>query len=202
MKTVKIQDEMFKKILDGTKHCLSKDGRKQLEYIRIEIKADSIVAYALDGFRAGKVVITCKEKNTDEFVCYIKPFPVKVSKGNIGYVTLALDDENAESKRVYAEVDTEYGKLRYCFEQNGLDWTVNIEDIYANAKIHDREIAVNSNMIAQMFKALSVVTNDRNNLCVIESKDSRLQAFCISAEAPDLKCEQLILPIRRAGDER
>ena len=37
MKTVKINDFMFKKILDGTKHCICKYGRKQLEYIRIEI---------------------------------------------------------------------------------------------------------------------------------------------------------------------
>lgn len=202
MKTVKIQDDMFKKILDGTKHCLSKDGRKQLEYIRIEVKADSIIAYALGGFRASKVVITCKEKNEDEFVCYIKPFPIKVSKGAICYVTLTLDDETPGSKYLYVEVDTEYGKLRYSFEQTRAEWEIDIAKIFAEAKVHDREIAVNANMIAQMFKALSVVADDRNNLCVIESKDSRLKAFCITAQAPDVVCEQLILPIRRAGDER
>ena len=199
MKTVKINDFMFKKILDGTKHCICKYGRKQLEYIRIEVKANSIVAYALDGYRAARVVISCKQPNTDEFVCYIKPFSVKESKSGIGIVTLSLDED---TKEAFAEVDTEYGKLRYCFNQIGCEWDINIEEIFDSAKVHDREIAVNAAMIAQMFSAISHITSDRNNLCVIESKDARMQPFCITATDSDILCEQLILPIRRSGDEK
>lgn len=194
MKTVKINDFMFKKILDGTKHCICKYGRKQLENIRIEVRANSIVAYALDGYRAARVIISCKEPNPDEFVCYIKPFSVKASKSGVGMVTLSLDEG---TKEAFAEVDTEYGKLRYCFNQIGCEWDIKIEDIFKDAREHDREIAVNASMIAQMFKALSVITDDRNNLCVIESKNSALQAFCITAETSDISCEQLILPIKR-----
>lgn len=50
MKRVEINEIIFKKLIDGVKHCVSKDNsRPILRYIQIKVKTDTITAYALDG---------------------------------------------------------------------------------------------------------------------------------------------------------
>ncbi len=194
MKTVTIQKNEFKKMLDGPKHCVATDDfRPMLKYIRIEVKTNSITACALDGYRASRYVLSCKEPNTDEFVCYVKPVPIKESKRLFDYVTLSLDDTSA-----YVDIDTEYGKMQYCFAQKG-GWNIDIEKIFTDARKHDREVAVNAAGMARMLNALATVTDDGSHVCVISSKENTTEGFYITAEDGNVFCEQLILPIKRVG---
>ena len=78
MKKVEINEILFKRLIDGVKHCVAQDdSRPILQYIQIKVKTDTITAYALDGYRAGRVKI----KNTcpidEEFTCLIKPLRSK-----------------------------------------------------------------------------------------------------------------------------
>lgn len=58
MKKVEINEILFKKLIDGVKHCVVQDNiRPILQYIQIKVKTDTITAYALDGYRAGRVEI-------------------------------------------------------------------------------------------------------------------------------------------------
>lgn len=55
IKTCKINDEVFKELLEGVKHCVDKsDSRPVLRYIQVAVKEKSVVFTALDGFRAGR----------------------------------------------------------------------------------------------------------------------------------------------------
>lgn len=56
MKRVEINEEQFKRLIDGVKHCVARDNsRPALKYIQIKVAADTITAYALDGYRAARV---------------------------------------------------------------------------------------------------------------------------------------------------
>lgn len=187
---VEINEQAFKNILDGTKHCVCKDGsRPALEYIKIKVEKNCITAYSLDGYRAGKVVVECNTVNPDEFSCYIKPLPFKPSKNGIQPVIIEADEEN-----VYVETQTEYGSLRYGFKQ--MKWDIDIEKIYADAAQHDRELCFDATFVGQALKALSLINTNRQHPCVIEGKSNNLQAFIIRTKGEGVKSEQLILPIR------
>lgn len=150
MKRVEINEIIFKKLIDGVKHCVSKgDSRPMLQYIQIKVKTDTITAYALDGYRAGRVEI----KNTcpidEEFTCYIKPLTVKVSKRGINPVVVECVDE-----KTFVEVMTEYGVLRYGFDiPNGEFF--DIEKVYAAARPHDRELGLSPRYVIDAMKALN-----------------------------------------------
>lgn len=69
MKRVEINEIQFKLLIDGVKHCVEKsDYRPILQYIQIKVAADTITAYALDGYRAARVEIKIEEhsKKPDE----------------------------------------------------------------------------------------------------------------------------------------
>lgn len=70
MKRVEINEMQFKRLIDGVKHCISKDtSRPILQYIQIVVKHDTITAYALDGYRAGRVEIKNTYPIDEEFTC-------------------------------------------------------------------------------------------------------------------------------------
>ncbi len=66
----------FKQIMDGCKHAVSTDNsRPILGYIKLDIKGETITAYACDGFRLAKVVVTNTvhaASNKEEFIAYIR----------------------------------------------------------------------------------------------------------------------------------
>lgn len=196
MKRVGINEIQFKRIIDGVKHCVEKsDYRPILQYIQIKVAADTITAYALDGYRAARVEI----KNTcpidEEFTCYIKPITVKVSKGGINPVFIEQTDE-----KTFVEVVTEYGVLRYGFDIPQGDY-VDIEKIYIGARQHDRNVGIQPRYVIDALKALNgIERNGAGYQAVIESKEDNKSPFIIRAKCDGVTNEQLILPIRLAED--
>ena len=111
MNNIKINERIFKKILITLKDCVAKDNaRPALQYIRLEIKADKIVGYSLDGYRSGRIIIPCKEPNKEEFVAYIKAVPFKTSAGEMNDVIISSDGANTT-----VEFEQPIGKIRYSF---------------------------------------------------------------------------------------
>lgn len=193
MKRVEINEIIFKKLIDGVKHCVSKgDSRQILQYIQIKTKTDTITAYALDGYRAGRVEI----KNTcpidEEFTCYIKPLTVKVSKRGINTVVVECIDE-----KTFVEVITEYGKLRYEFIAPQKEF-IDLEKIYESARPHDRELGLISRYVIEALRALNDIESIGGGraVAVLESKENNKEPFIISAKNYYITNEQLIIPAR------
>ena len=197
MKRVEINELQFKKMMDGVKHCVWRDEyRPELQYIQIKVGFDEVTAYALDGYRAGRVEI----KNTcpidEEFTCYIKPFAVKTSKRGINPVVIEQTDN-----KTFVELITEYGVARYGFTAPP-DKFIDVEKIFADNRQHDRELAVQPRLVIDALKALSGIVHVGGVSCaVLESKENNLEPFIIRAKNKDFSCEQLILPVRVREEE-
>lgn len=187
IQTCKIKDLVFKELIEGVKHCVSKnDVRKSLQYIQVLVKEHSVVFIALDGYRAGRT--ESEQENASHFTCFIKPFSYK-PLGKPSDVVIEFDGKTA-----WVEFETEYGKLRYAFEQpdNG---TINTEKVYEDNRPHDDEIGANGRFVAQACNAIARLDR-RNGAVVIEKRKSETQAFIIRGQNDLIKNEQLILPLR------
>lgn len=196
MKRVEINEIIFKKLIDGVKHCVAcDDSRPELKYIQIKVKATTITAYALDGYRAGRVEIRNTCPIEEEFICYIKPLTVKVSKRGINPVVVECVDE-----KTFVEVITEYGKLRYEFIAPQKEF-IDLEKIYKTARPHDRELGLTSRYVIEALRALNGVTtiSGGRNVAVLEIKENNKEPFIISAKNDYITNEQLIIPVRLEG---
>lgn len=191
MKQILIPENLFNKILKGCKNTVAKDlCRPSLEFIRIEVHTQSITAYSLDGYRASRVTIPLREAAEEEFIAYIMPFAFKEIADGKANVLLGVDDDGA-----FVEFKTTYGKSRLSFAKPE-DWTINLEELFEGAKVHDREISVNAKYLSDACKAIGKVVHDRHNLVVLESSDNPTKAFVLKGRSEDTTIEQLILPIR------
>jgi DNA polymerase III sliding clamp (beta) subunit (PCNA family) len=192
---VEINEILFKQMIDGVKHCVGKeDYRPILQYIQIAVKDDTVTAYALDGYRAGKTQIKLKEPNADKFICFIKPFPFKPLKNGINTVVIETGDNNT-----YVEVITEFGKVRYSFKYPEGKY-IDIEKIFEENKDHDRELGMSAHYVAQACRALQNIANHRS-FVVLETKENNLRPFIIRAKGEGITNEQLILPVRFTENE-
>lgn len=192
MKRVEINGLQFKKLIDGVKHCVSKDScRPILGYIQIKVKPDTITAYALGGFRAARVEIKNTFPIDEEFTCLIKPITVKVSKRGIKPVVIESTDENT-----FVEVVTEYGVLRYGFAVPNGEF-IDAEKIYETARQHDRRLRFQTRYIIDALKTLNGINYiSGGSYAVLEIKENNTQPFIIRAKNDGIINEQLILPVR------
>lgn len=191
MKRVEINEIQFKKMIDGVKYCVACDNsRPVLKYILIKVKSDTITAYALDGYRAGRVEIKNDYPIDEEFTCFIKPFTVKVSKNGVCPVIIEQSD-----KKTFVEVVTEYGVLRYGFNIP-TDKFPDIEKVYSVARSHDRELGMQPRFIIDAMKSLKGISAERTDYVIFESKENNKEAFIIRSAGKDIVNEQLILPVR------
>ena len=192
MKRFEINELLFKKLIDGVKHCVSKDGsRPILEYIQIKVKSDTITAYALDGYRAARVEIKNDCPIDEEFTCYIKPLMVKVSKNGINPVVIEQSDG-----KTFVEVATEHGTLRYGFTVPSGDFP-DIEKIYDAERLHDREIGLRLRYAIDALKALNGINYiGGDSYAVLETKVNNARPIIIRAKNGGIINEQLILPER------
>lgn len=190
---LEINEEVFKDLMDGVKHCVAKgySGRPILEYIKVVVKKESIIFYALDGYRAGRC--EAEFKSETEFECFIKPITVKCSKGEPQNVVIEYD-----GKAAAVEVVTEYGWQRYIFKNpcngEGGGW-VNLETIYEDSRKHETQTAANAHYVAQACRALGRY-DCKNGMIIIGGKSNNTQPFIIKAKNERVKNEQLILPLR------
>jgi DNA polymerase III sliding clamp (beta) subunit (PCNA family) len=188
--TLTLTELQFKQILDGTQHTVSRDDvRPALQHIRIDVSHYSITAYSLDGYRASRFILKCPRGNDDEFTCYIKPVPFKPSKNGNLPVKISADDEST-----ILEFRAGYGRIQYQFERP--NWDLKIEDIYAEAEAHDREVGANARYVAQAMQAIAKMNNRLDHCCVIEGKADPLSPMLIRAKGENMENTQLILPIR------
>ena len=194
IKTCKINDEVFKELLEGVKHCVDKsDSSPVLRYIQVAVKEKSVVFTALDGFRAGRT--EHEKENADCFTCYIQPFPYKPLGGMPSDVVIEYDGKTA-----WVEFLTVYGKLRYAFKQPDGKFP-DMEKIYDdNRKAQDRTNYGNGYYIAQACKALGRLA-DKLHTTAIHTPNEKTLAFILSARGNAITNEQLILPIRVTGED-
>lgn len=190
---VEIKENDFKKMVESVKHCVTKNtNRKVYEYIELSIINDQITAFACNGYMAAKTTVPAAMQNiTDEFKCYIKPIKIKVSKTLLNKVVIELDNNIAT-----VEIMTEYGKVKYCFEQYKIE-AINLTKIYERAQKNiDRKIGVNPNFIKQAVTALSQIFDMPNKAVVFETQSNNKEPIIIKAEEGNCISEQLILPMR------
>lgn len=198
MKRVEINEIQFKKLVDGVKHCVARDdSRPVLKYIQIKVATDTITAYALDGYRAGRVEIKNACPIDEEFTCYIKPLTVKVSKRGTNSVIIEQTGD-----KTFVEVITEYGVLRYGFTAPK-DKFIDVEKIYSANRPHDRELGMQTRYVIDALKSLSGIRRigGGGSVAVFESKESNIQPFIIRADDADIVNEQLILPVKFKENE-
>lgn len=196
MKRVEINGIQFKWLIDGVKHCVEKsDYRPIWQYIQIKVAADTITAYAFDSYRAARVEI----KNTcpidEEFTCYIKPITVKVSKSRINSVVIKQTGE-----KTFVEIVTKYGVLRYDFTIPQGDF-VDVEKVFASARLHDRELGIQPRYVIDALKALNGIDGCCGSYrAILESKEKSKAPFIIRAKSDGIINEQLIMPVKLAED--
>lgn len=188
-----------KQLIDGVKHAISNDkARPVLGYIKLDIKSDHVTAYAIDGYRLAKAVISnTVHAPTDEFTAYIKPFSVpKQTVDMIFPVEIIKDSDDF----VTVVMQTGDGRTELTFEQPN-DHFPDVEAVIAGAQEHDRELGVNAIYMAAALKAIATSTHDNNKLAVIQTKENSSQAFIITGKGEGIDVTQLILPIRRADND-
>lgn len=185
----------FKQIMDGCKHAVSTDNsRPILGYIKLDIKGETITAYACDGFRLAKVVVTNTvhaASNKEEFIAYIKPLTVPKQTVDMIFPIEIIKDDNI----VTVSMQTGDGKTEFSFEQPNSEF-VNAESVIAAALEHDREVAVNAAYIATAMKAIAKAITDKNNLAIMHSKADPTKAIVIKGEGEGIDITQLVLPVR------
>lgn len=192
MKRVEINELHFKNLINGVKYCVARDdSRPVLKYIQIKVKHDTITAYALDGYRAGRVEIKNTCKIDEEFTCLIKPFTFKVSNRGTSLVVIEQSD-----KKTFVEITTEYGVLKYRFDIP-TDEFLDIEKVYAAARPHDRELGVRPRYVIDAMRSLTEINSiSGGSMVIIEGKENNKQPFIIRAKNDYITNEQLILPVR------
>ena len=197
MKRVEINELQFKSLMDGVKHCVSKDGTRPIwEYIQIKVKPDTITAYALDGYRAGRVEIKNTFPIDEEFTCYIKPLSVKVSKRGINPVVIECKDENT-----FVEVISEHGILRYGFPVPSGEF-IDVENLYEKARQNDREISFQTRYVVDALKALNGINHiSGGSYAVLGITENNIQPFIIRAKNDSIVNEQIIVPARIQGND-
>lgn len=190
MKRIEIDELTFSKLMNGVKRSVSTGGYKEwLEYIQLKVSADKVVAFSTEGYRAARVEIKHTYPIDEEFVCYIKPIPIKVSKTLTGVVVI----EKTE-KETFVEVPTAFGSCRYRFAPPK-DNYIDAENVYRTAKVHDREVSFRVSAAINAFRALNG-TNDYN-YATIETSNDKIKAFVIRAEQDGIINEQIILPVHK-----
>lgn len=190
----------FKQIMDGVKHAVCTDNsRPILGYIKLDIKGETVTAYALDGFRLAKVVVTNTvhaPSNKDEFTVFIKPITVpKKTTDMLFPVEIEKDDDI-----VTVSMQTPDGKMVFNYTQPNAEF-VDAEKIIADAEEHDRELSANGKYVTDATLAIAKSTHDRNCCAVIQTKENNCQAFIIKGKGEGIDVTQLILPIRNLRND-
>lgn len=187
---VAIQKDAFKALLAGTVHATAKDdSRPILKYIKLEISKETIVATSLDGYMAGRVRI--KQKNEQEFTCFIKPLPIKEADAMIPII-VEYNDENGIAS---VTVPTNGSIITYSFKQPSGDFP-NMEEIFDNALKHDEETSCNAQYLLNACRAICSHGFDRNRLVTILTSQNQVKPFVLRAGGDDILDERLILPVR------
>lgn len=184
MKEVKINEFIFKKLMDGVKNCTAKcDSRDWINCIKLVIKKDSVTMYALDGYRAGKTQIM--QNNEDEFTCYFKPFNFKPLKAGVNDVVIIFDKNIVTITTI-----TEFGKTSYDFLQPS-ESSFNIEQCFQDTqKDISHRFGVKSNYLIQALR-------NAESEAIIEIPSNNESPFLVENLSEEVvKNTQLILPVR------
>lgn len=189
----------FKQIIDGVKHAVCTDNsRPVLGFIKLDIKGDTITAYALDGYRLAKVVVTNTDlapNNKDEFTALIRPIAIPKKVAELGAPVEIEKNDNL----VTVTMQTYDGKTVFNYDQPHSEF-IDAEKVIADAGTHDRELAANGKYVSDAMLAISKSTHDRNNCAIIQTKENNCKAFIIKGKGKGIDVTQLILPIRLADN--
>ena len=168
---------------------------RRYETIELTITNGKITATACDGYRAAKTTVPILQNITNEFKCYIKPIKIKPCKKRHNKVVIIELENNIAT----VEIMTEYGKVKYHFEQFKLEG-ININKIFEDVQQNtDRKFGVNPAYIKQAVAALSQML-DLQKYVVFETQENNKAGFLIKAKEGKLISEQLILPMRITED--
>lgn len=185
MKTVSINEVVFKKIIEGTKRCIAQgdDYDKAMQLIKVVVKTESITAYACDGYRAARVEVRNAHPIDKEFEFFIKPIGFKVSKRGINVVDIELVRQKA-----FVEIPTEYGTVKYGFTQPLKGYSFDIEKFYEEARKSDYNVGLTPRYVEDALKAIG------GDCMVFKAKENNMKPIILVREEDNVLNEQLILP--------
>ena len=190
---ITIGETIFETMLKAVKGGIAQKSisRPSLEYIRIKAESGKVTAMVCDGVSGARFTFDAINHDGEDFTCLIKPISFKSSKNGSLSVSIELVDNEC-----LLVVPTAYGNCTYNFKQ-GLLWDGKLDEIFDKMGRHDREIAVNANLMARIMKSFASVCTRYPSGVMIESKDSMTEGFRISAlEGDNFEFEQFIMPIR------
>ena len=188
---VYIGEIMFGTMLNAIKNGVAKDAfRPEFNFIKIKVEGTTVTAYTCDGYTGAKMTFKARKTEGEDFECYIKPIPFKARKNGCGAVMLALEENVA-----ILEIPTEYGTLTYRFGQS-IKWSFDADKVFGTMESHDREVGINSALMARIMRNLASVSSDRNKLAVMETKKNNKQGFRIRVKEKDFTLDQFIMPVR------
>lgn len=191
-----INELLFVKMIESVKHCISKSNqRPELMFIKLKISKDKVTAYACDSYRAARTTIQLLQEAESDFECYIKPIKVKPSRSGVNPVVVEYDNNVAT-----VEVITEYGKVKYCFEQYKGDY-IDLDKIYRAASC-DRKIGIDPEYVKQALTAVSQIKRKGTKCVFLETQEKRTGSFVIWAKDDNCISEQLILPMTYSEAEK
>ena len=194
---VYIGEIMFGTMLKAVKNGVAKDSfRPEYNFMKVKVEGTTVTVYTCDGYTGAKMTLKARRTEGEDFECYIKPIPFKARKNGVGEVVLSLEEDNA-----ILELPTEYGTLTYRFKQT-IKWSFDADKIFSNMESHDREVGINTALMARIMRNFASVSSDRNKLAIIESKENNKQGFRIRAKDKEFTLEQFIMPVRINDGER
>ena len=71
---------------------------------------------------------------------------------------MAILEYDADNRTASVSLKTEYGELRYGFTQPDGEY-IDIEKLYADAHVHDRELGINAAYVAQALNSICKTTS-------------------------------------------
>lgn len=194
-----INEDVFAKMLKAVKRGVAKSyaSRPSLEYIRIKAESGKITAMVCDGVSGARFKFDAEAHEGEDFTCLIKPIPFKASESGKLQVTIELVDNECS-----LDVPSAYGNITYRFKQI-YKYDEKLDEIFDKMQVHDREIGVNSALLARIMNDFASVTTRYPHGVVIESKDSKTEGFRMYVVDPKgFEFEQFLLPVRwRRGEE-
>ena len=190
MNKLSINQNLFKKIVDGVKHSVStEETRPILKYIQIKVEKNILTAYSVDGYRASRIKANLGSVDYGSFKFYIKPINIKATKK--GYEDAVIE---CSKSFVTLEVVTDYGKLKYTFAQPDGDF-IDVDKVYEGAAEHDRELGINPRYLIEASKSIET-TSTLTRTATLETKANNAQPIIIRSKDNGILNEQLILPVR------
>ena len=183
----------FKTLVNSAKcFVATDDARPILRFAKFVFYSDKVIVYALDGFKACRIV--AKQRNehiTEPISCYIMPINFPINKKYIAEVIFQFNDD----KSTTVKVPTNYGYVSYNFRMPTGEF-YNVDNVLKSAYegLAGAPVSFNPALLRGVTNSVTSLGN-KTYMTVLVNKDSYRPAVIVS-ETEGIKAESILLPIR------